>query len=163
MAERRPRTAAFFGFQLESGHSAFGHFPPPGCFAPMSVAKTRSVASPIRTSTHSSFSKRVTVRTLASIFEVSSGPAPQHEARFARRRDAGLASPLRSVPAAEEISTDGVKPRRSAFASRVLLAPHRPGQRQGDGKRLQLLRGALRGRLSRLLKPSGAVGLESER
>jgi hypothetical protein len=36
---RRSRrdTPSFHGFHLESGHSAFGHFPPPGCFAPMSV------------------------------------------------------------------------------------------------------------------------------
>jgi hypothetical protein len=32
--ERCP-TAAFNRFHLESRHSAFGHFPPPGCFAPI--------------------------------------------------------------------------------------------------------------------------------
>ena len=32
------RTAAINYLRLESSHSAFGHFPPPGCFAPIPVA-----------------------------------------------------------------------------------------------------------------------------
>ena len=40
------RTAAFHGFHLESGHSAFGHFPPPGCLAPFPCRSDRVSSCP---------------------------------------------------------------------------------------------------------------------